>query len=329
MEPVPKLVTVGIPIYKRLDHLPKVLDIVAAQDYARVELLVSDNGVNGSRVHDIVKTHYARPARVRQNASTVSMSEHFNQIINEAAGEFFVLLADDDEISPNYVSELVSLLNRHPSASAAMGVQETMDESGSVIRRSSESVPEILSGREFIRAVWGTHTYRFESCSTFLARTAGLKACGGFPDFWKGTGNDDALVVKLCIDNYVALASRCAFRKRFYDESFGYAQSIEDLATGIRDILRFIDTDPVLTRFARREPVAWHECRQIMVTTAWKTYYFRWIGMYRQRLDPLSWIKAGFALPFIPAYYKVVARDCLAVATAMMLATVRSAGSRT
>ena len=94
-----KLVTIGIPVYRRLDFLPHVLNVVNSQDYPDIELIVSDNGMNGSTVHDIVKKYYFRPSRFRQNSSTVGMSIHFNQIINEASGEYFILLADDDEIS--------------------------------------------------------------------------------------------------------------------------------------------------------------------------------------------------------------------------------------
>ena len=216
-----KLVTVGIPIYRRLEYLPNVLKIVDAQDYPNIELIVSDNGMNGPAVSEIVDLHYCRHYRLRQNPSTVGMSIHFNQIIQEASGEYFVLLADDDEISSNYVSELVNLLGRYPQASLAMAVQETVDETGTLVRRSSEQMPEILSGPDFIRAVWGTHEFGYESLSYIRARTRNLIASGGFPDFWKGSGNDDALLVKLCLDNFIALSSRCVFRKRCYASSYG------------------------------------------------------------------------------------------------------------
>ena len=64
---VPKLVTIALPIYKRLEYLPHVLGIVAAQDYPDIELLVSDNGMNGTRVREIVEASYPRPYRFRQN----------------------------------------------------------------------------------------------------------------------------------------------------------------------------------------------------------------------------------------------------------------------
>lgn len=301
-----KLVTIGIPIYKRLEYLPNVLRIVGSQDYPDIELIVSDNGMNGPTVYELVNRYYSRPSRVRQNPSTVDMSIHFNQIIHEAAGEYFILLADDDEISANYVSKLVNLLERHPQASLAMGIQETMDETGALMRSSSDKVPELLSGPDFIRAIWGSHEYGYESVSTFLARRSSLIKSGGFPDFCKGSGNDDALVVKLCLNNFVALTSGCAFRKRYYDTSYGYAMTTQDLATGITDLLKFLDTNPVLRRFASDHPSQWHETKRLLTKMAWKTYYLRWADMYRQRLSPLQWVKAGFALPFIPDYYRAV-----------------------
>ena len=270
--------------------------------------------MNGSAVSELVKQHYSRPSRFRQNPSTVGMSIHFNQIIKEASGEYFVLLADDDEISSNYVSELVNLLKRHPQASLAMALQETVDETGALVRRSSEQMPEILSGPNFIRAVWGTHEFGYDSLSTFLARTTNLVASGGFPDFWKGSGNDDALVVKLCLSNFIALSSRCVFRKRCYESSYGYSQTSQDLARGIKDFLHFVDTNSILRQFAYEQPSQWRTTRHLLVKMAWRTYYLRWADMYRQRLSPLQWTKAGFELPFIAEYYKAMIQTLIAVA---------------
>ena len=62
-----KLVTIGIPIYKRLTTLPQALQSVASQDYPDIELIVSDNGENGNKVKEIVEQCYPRPFRFRQN----------------------------------------------------------------------------------------------------------------------------------------------------------------------------------------------------------------------------------------------------------------------
>jgi len=301
-----KLVTIGIPVYRRLDFLPHVLNIVSSQVYPDIELIVSDNGMNGSAVHDIVKKYYSRPIRFRQNSSTVGMSIHFNQIIHEASGEYFVLLADDDEISPNYVSELVTLLERYSRASVAMSIQETIDETGVTLRRSSEKVPEMLTGPDFIRAAWGTHEYGYESFSTFVGRTSNLVNYGGYPDFYKGTALDDALIVKLCFDNFLVFSTRCTFRKRYSEVSDGYAMGIKELSRGLRDFLAFLESDPIIRAYAVSQRRQWKESKRYLVEMAWKTYYYRWINLYKKRLTPQEWVRAGFYMPFIPDYYRAV-----------------------
>jgi glycosyltransferase involved in cell wall biosynthesis len=301
------LVTLAIPIYKRLDFLPSVLRIVGLQDYPNIELIVSDNGMNGANVPAIVNEYYSGKFRFRQNPVTASMSTHFNQIINAASGKYFMILCDDDEISSNYVSELVAHLERNPQASIALSKQEIIDESGATIRRSSDNLPSLLTGPEFIKAAWHTYSYRFEGFATFLARTEDLKACGGYPEFHKGHSHDDALVVKLCLDNYVALSSECTFRFRVYESSHGLSISIQDVAEATRDFLRFLNSDPRIQQFAAAQPVEWQELKQIVGRMNWECYYNRWKGIYRKRLTTSEWLKAAFALPFIPAYYTNVA----------------------
>jgi glycosyltransferase involved in cell wall biosynthesis len=306
-----KRVTIAIPIYKRLQYIPRVLDVVRSQDYPNIDLLVSDNGMNGQTVAGLVAKHYPT-ARFRQNPTTVTVSNHFNQLIQEARGKYFVILADDDELTPNYVSDLVPLLERHPQASVALGVQETLDEAGTVLNRSSDQVPELLSGPEFIRAAWKTHEFGFQSFSTFLARTASLRASGGFPDTWRGTGNDDVIMVKLCFDKFVALSPRCVFKKRFYETSYGFSQNSTEFARGIKELLLTLDKDPILTTLARQHPAQWAESKQILVETAWKAYYGRWIETYSNKSSLYQWMKAAFSLPFIPAYYDAVLHTCVA-----------------
>jgi glycosyltransferase involved in cell wall biosynthesis len=302
-----KLVTIGVPVYKRLHYLPNILKVVASQDYPNLELLVSDNGMNGRSVQEIVNQCYPKPYKFRQNGSTLSMSTHFNQLVKEASGEYFVLLADDDEISSNYVSELAKLLERNPQASVAISKQEIMDESGVTIRRSKETLPDSLSGTDFIRAAWHTYEYRYESFATIFARTKDIRACGGYPDFTLGTHNDDALLIKLCLNKYVVVSQNCIFRYRMYDDSHGWSISIHALAESTNEFLRFLDFDPRIKQFASAHPAEWQKSKEILVKMGWKTYYNRWRGMYQKRLTYLQWVKSAFALPFIAAYYKAVA----------------------
>jgi len=319
-----KLVTIGIPIYKRLDLLPNALRVVAAQNYPRIDLLVSDNGVNGSAVPDICTRNYSKPYRFRQNESTVSPSIHFTQLMQHARGEYFLALPDDDEISPTYVSELMSLMEKHPEASAAFGKEETIDPDGRVIRASKDEIPEIMSGVDFIRSTWGSHEYGLTSLCTFLAKTETLLACGGFPDIWAGTSDEDLLMVKLSLGSHVAFSTRCSYRKRFYETSLGYAIDMKDLARGIREFVSLLDSDESLRGYASAHQAEWTELRGYLVNSVWTTYYFRWKDLYRKRLSSTQWAVAALALP--ASYYRRVARTLLGAAKQRVLgaATKRS-----
>ena len=201
-----KLVTIGVPFYKRLDYLPSVLRMVAAQDYPSIELIISANGENGTRVREIIEANYRGAYRFRENPSTVNMTVHFNQIIREASGEYFHLLNDDDEISPNFVSELVRQLELHPEASLAYARLEIINNEGVVIRKSNENLPTILSGPDFIRATWQRYEFNYQNVEGFITRTKLWQENGGYPVFTTGNHTDNASVIKLCLNHHVVFS---------------------------------------------------------------------------------------------------------------------------
>ena len=127
--------------------------------------------------------------------------------------------------------------------------------------------------------------------------------------YWtcKGLSHDDALLIKLCIDNYVALSSRCTFRFRIYESSHGATISIENVKQATRDFLRFLDCDPKIQQFSLKQPLEWKSLKTIVERMNWEFYYERWTCMSRDTLTTFQWLKAAFALPFIPGYYMRVA----------------------
>jgi glycosyltransferase involved in cell wall biosynthesis len=225
-----RLVTIGVPIYKRLQYLPHVLELVAAQDYPFIELLVSDNGQNGSVVSDMVRKLYPRPYRFRQNPATVDITTHTNQIMREATGEYYLFLCDDDEISPTFISALVEQLDQHPEAALAYGRQEIIDAQGTVLRRSKENFPEKMTGLEFVRSTWQKYEFGFENVESCLFRTKPFRDFGGYPAFTKGNHTDDAAIVRLCLHHDVVFSPKCCYRHRIDPDSYGRAVSLKELA---------------------------------------------------------------------------------------------------
>ena len=138
----------------------------------------------------------------------------FNQILEAVSGEYFSLICDDDEVSSNYISTLAQQLADHPEASVGFARQEIINEEGVVIRRSKDFPAQVLPGMEFIRGLWKSFAFGFEAVGKPVARTAKILERGGYPDFAHGNGIDNALVIKLCLDNKVALNPGCIWRWR-------------------------------------------------------------------------------------------------------------------
>lgn len=321
-----KRVTVGIPVYKRLEYLPSALRSVAAQEYPDLELLVSDNGENGPELEALVREHYPRPFRMRRNdVSVPAMSRHFNQVVESAEGEYFVLLCDDDAIGPHFISKLIAPLERDPEIAVAIPNVEVIDAAGRPRQREVRHPPDVFSGVEFAR-MWMGGGYSFWTFVTVMARTSEIRAVGGYPEM--PTGDDDGLILKLTLGRKAAYVKDAIFRHRWYESSAGLAIDPWELANHIRRWLAFLDDDPVLHRFAAADPVAWREVRGLMVQKAWKTFRHRYRTMYRDRMSGPGWVRAGFALPFIADYYRWLIPYLLRAGLALPKRLIRGGGRR-
>ncbi|MFO0774921.1 MAG: glycosyltransferase family A protein [Nitrospiraceae bacterium] len=298
-------VTVCIPVYKRLNFLPEALRSVAGQDYPHIDLLVSDNGQNGDKIPALVKQWYGKPYRFRQNSVTVDCSSHYNQLIQDAGGEYVLIFGDDDELSPTLVSDLVEVLRRYPQAPVALPRQEKMDEQGRALRSSSDRVPELLSGEDFIRA-WCRYTYEFQTLSTVLFRTPEVRKAGGFPIMPNANGDEDILMIRMTVGRSIAFVNRSCVRKREHEKSLGLACDYQELVDASVLFTRILDTDPQIQAYAQRDPKTWSELRGLLGKMSWETCYSRWSTMYRARMPFLGWARAAFAMPWLPEYYRAV-----------------------
>jgi glycosyltransferase involved in cell wall biosynthesis len=305
----PGVVTVAIPVYTRLQYLAGALRSVAAQDYPHIELIVSDNGCNDGKVEQLVRDNYEQPYRIRRTAGRIPITEHYNELVAEASGEYFLLLADDDELVPGYLSALVAAFHRDATTSVGLAELEVIDAKGQTVPRNLEgrSVPARLAGEDLVR-MWCRGEYPFVCFTTFLARTADVRALGGYPEFPRGTSVDNALLLKLALGRTVAFDTTVRFRYRVYETSHGLSLPIGELARDLRLFLEFLDRDPALTAAARASNGEWPELKQLLVRMTWKTYWLRWRKMYRARMETPAWIRAAFEMPWITEYYLAVAR---------------------
>lgn len=116
-------VTIGIPTYRRAHLIRRALASIAAQSYRDFVLIISDNaGENLETVAAVKEFSCEIPEiiLVAQDENIGSL-DNFKFVLAAAETDYFMWLADDDEISPNYLEELVRILDADPLAVTAMG----------------------------------------------------------------------------------------------------------------------------------------------------------------------------------------------------------------
>lgn len=116
-------VTIGIPTYLRPDLLVRALECVARQTYPNIKVVVSDNGTPGDEVEAVVGRFRTRIQQLEfhRQIENIGPRPNFFFLLDRADTDYFMWLADDDEISTNYVEKLVSLLDSDPGIVTAAG----------------------------------------------------------------------------------------------------------------------------------------------------------------------------------------------------------------
>ncbi len=97
------LVTIAIPTYNRARaFLPQALHCAVAQTYKNIEIFVSDN-CSEDETESVVKSLGDNRIRYHKQPENVGYLRNANFCLEQARGEYFLLLFDDDLIDQDFV----------------------------------------------------------------------------------------------------------------------------------------------------------------------------------------------------------------------------------
>lgn len=161
-------VTIGLPTYRRGHLICRALSAIAQQTYRDFVLVVSDNaGEDPITVAVLQKFADDLPGVVLvAQEENIGALGNFKFLLGFAETEYFMWLADDDEISPDYLEELVGLLDADPAAVTAMGQWKNMTSpnDGAIrqqlrleAKRLSHRLIKFVGGKAEDSAFYGVH----------------------------------------------------------------------------------------------------------------------------------------------------------------------------
>lgn len=127
------LISIIVPTYNtEPKHLRACIESVISQTYQNWELCIADDASKSSEVVEVIQQAAAEDSRIKytvrkQNGHICKAS---NSALKLAKGEFVALLDHDDVLWPNALFEVVSALNKNPSADFIYTDEDKIDESG-------------------------------------------------------------------------------------------------------------------------------------------------------------------------------------------------------
>lgn len=171
------LVTIGIPTYNHSDqYLQETLDSALAQTYENIEIVVADNcSTDGTRE----RVSAIRDKRIRyvRHDRNISANDNFNFCLQEAKGEYFQLLHDDDLIDRDFIEVCIRSFARRRDVGLVRTGARIIDDAGRTLREL-ENVVEGPAVSDLFLAWFESKTWMF-LCST-LFKTEALRLVGGF-----------------------------------------------------------------------------------------------------------------------------------------------------
>ena len=116
------LVSIGIPTYNRAGSLSRAIESALAQDYGNLEIVISDNA-STDETQTICEKFAQQDARVRYFRQPVNQgaAANFNAALQQARGEFFMWLSDDDWLGAGFIEACAQTLMEHKDYALVCG----------------------------------------------------------------------------------------------------------------------------------------------------------------------------------------------------------------
>lgn len=226
------LVTVIVPTIGRPVFIADTIRSVLLQSYSNLQILISDNSPSQASAPLIAAEGIEDP-RIEfvEHATRLDFSVHMNACLRHARGKFVMIVSDDDQISPDYIREMVLIMNKEPNVKVALGRQVRISESDTgVISKPTKLQPQhIIDGVTYLKdTLSGKLQSGVLTNISMFVRLDDIRAVHGFKDYPYGFHVDNLVVFRLALMGSVALSSNLMYY-RIYSASSGLSAPFESL----------------------------------------------------------------------------------------------------
>lgn len=234
-----------IPTFNRRAYVETALSSVLRQTYARLEVIVIDNGSSDGTAEYMASV---RDERVRYvvNSHDLGLAGSVNEGIGRFSADvqWCTVLCDDDSLDPEFVERCLAAIREREAKSVVSSHRVFVDATGAPLRHARKAPPE-ETGQGYLdqRSRGRRETY----LSGTVFHRAAFVGVGGYPVFTTGLASDDALIFALSLRDRLVSAPDAVARIRIH----GGAESVST-----SDGLRKLETVKEFCAYCRRAAAA-------------------------------------------------------------------------
>jgi glycosyltransferase involved in cell wall biosynthesis len=190
------LVSIGLPVYNGEHFIARAIESLLAQDYALIELIISDNA-STDRTPEICREYAAKDPRVHyhRNSTNLGVVKNFNRVFELSSGDYFMWAGDHDLRAPTYISRCLEIMVADPSVvlCCSQTVRVAPDGSHSAIIPPRLDTRGLAAVTRFQLVIWSL-SYCYQTYG--LIRSDALKRTQLFRDT---IGPDTVLLTELAL----------------------------------------------------------------------------------------------------------------------------------
>ncbi|MFQ5426793.1 MAG: glycosyltransferase family 2 protein [Gaiellales bacterium] len=201
-------VTVLIPTRNRAQLLRGALDSVLAQTFTDFSVLVSDNASDDD-TRAMVESIEDPRVRYSRSERDVGLVGNFNRCLDQADGDYLLVLCDDDQLRPDHLATTVPVLDENPSVGVVYTAVDKLGAHGELVEPAASwnglDTDLIEPSIEFIRRSMSTYHSRL-ALSSSLIRASAIPA-DGFREI-DGVVCDLGLWLRVGLDHDIAFVAQ-------------------------------------------------------------------------------------------------------------------------
>jgi len=179
------LVSICIPAFNAGAFLAETLESALGQDYPHLEIIVSDD-CSQDNTREVAKRYESAGVRLICQSANLGMSANWNAVIRASRGKYVCKLDADDLLEPEYISEMVPVMEAHPEIAFAHCACRLIDAAGALLgyERSIHGSFIRPGLEEYRRYVLGAR-----AVNIVLLRRTHFDAVGGYDEQFVYTGD--------------------------------------------------------------------------------------------------------------------------------------------